>query len=67
MKSVIKVCNICTINDVNNIRVAVAQNNGVIACEINKEKGEVSVVYDDFILPFEKLVDCLEDKGYTVV
>lgn len=67
MKSVIKICNMYTSKDVNNIRNAIAQNSGVIACEVNKEKGEVSVVYDDFILPLEKLVDCLEDKGYTVI
>lgn len=67
MKSVIKISNMNTSKDVNNIRNVISQNSGVIACEVNKGKKEVSVVYDDFILSLEKLVDSLEDKGYIVI
>lgn len=67
MKSIIRVCNIDTVEDINNIRIAVSGNNGVIACEINKDKREVSVVYDKFILSLEELVESIEDKGYIVI
>ena len=67
MKSVLKVCSIQTNDDVSNIRTAISNNLGVIACEINTEKGEVSVVYDDFFVRPEKLIQSLEDSGYTVL
>jgi len=67
MKSVIKVINMRSIADVNNIREAISSNEGVIACQINKEKQEVNVVYDSYFLKEDKLVQCLEDLGYTVL
>ncbi|HEY5575679.1 MAG TPA: heavy-metal-associated domain-containing protein [Clostridiaceae bacterium] len=67
MKSVLKVCSIQTNDDVSNIKTAISNNLGVIACEINTEKGEVSVVYDDFFVRPEKLIQSLEDSGYTVL
>jgi copper chaperone len=67
MKSVLKVCSMQTNEDVSNIRTAISNNLGVIACEINTEKGEVSVVYDDFFVRPEKLIQSLEDSGYTVL
>lgn len=67
MKSIIRVCNIDTVEDISNIRIAVSGNNGVIACEINKDKKEVSVVYDKFILSLDQLIESIEDKGYIVI
>ena len=67
MKSVLKVCSMQTNEDVSNIRTAISNNLGVIACEINTEKGEVSVVYDDFFVRPEKLIQSLEDSGYSVL
>ncbi len=67
MKSVLKVCSMQTNDDVSNVRTAISNNLGVIACEINTEKGEVSVVYDDFFVRPEKLIQSLEDSGYTVL
>ena len=67
MKSVLKVCSMQNNDDVSNIRTAISNNLGVIACEINTEKGEVSVVYDDFFVRPEKLIQSLEDSGYTVL
>ena len=67
MKSVLKVCSMQTNDDVSNIRTAISNNLGVIACEINTEKGEVSVVYDDFFVRPEKLIQSLEDSGYSVL
>ena len=67
MKSVLKVCSMQNNDDVSNIRTAISNNLGVIACEINTEKGEVSVVYEDFFVKSEKLIQSLEDSGYTVL
>ena len=67
MKSVLKVCNMRTLDDVNNIRKAISSNEGVVACQISKEKQEVSVVYDGYSLSVENLIESLEDMGYTVI
>lgn len=67
MKDVIKVCNMNSIDDVNNIRRAISGNEGVVACEINREKGEVSVVYDGYFIGIEKIIESIEDLGYTVL
>jgi copper chaperone CopZ len=67
MKSVLKVLNMKTSADINAIREAIAQNEGVIACQITKEKQEVSIVYDRYFVSEDKLIQCLEDLGYTVV
>lgn len=67
MKSILKICNMRTLEDVNNIRKAISKNEGVVACQINKESQEVSVVYDGYSLTEDDLVESLEDLGYTVI
>ena len=67
MKSVLKICNMHTVEDVNKIRRAISNNEGVVACQINRDKGEVSVVYDDYFVNNESLIQSLEDLGYTVL
>ena len=66
MKSLIKVCNI-TSDDVNSIREAVSNNEGVIACEVNISKKEVSVVYDDRSLSLDEIINAIEIKGFSVI
>ena len=67
MKSVLKVLEMRTLEDVNKIRQAIAFNEGVVACEVSSEKHEVSVVYDNYFLKLEQLIDSVEDLGYTVL
>lgn len=67
MKASIKVCNMNTIQDVNNIRKAIANNEGVIACEISKDKGEIQVVFDDYFVTLEDISESIEDMGYTII
>lgn len=67
MKSSIRICNIKTNDDINNIREAVANNEGVIACEVNITKQEVSVVYDDRSVSLDDIINSIEIKGYSVV
>ncbi|SKA88739.1 Copper chaperone CopZ [Clostridium sp. USBA 49] len=67
MKSVIKIANMRTLTDVNIIREAISKNEGVVACQICKEKQEVNVVYDDYFLTQDDIIQCLEDLGYTII
>jgi copper chaperone CopZ len=67
MKSVIRIANMRTLADVNNIREAISNNEGIIACQINREKQELSVIYDSYFLSEDELIQCLEDLGYTTV
>lgn len=67
MKSVLKVCNMHTSDDVNKIRSAISSNEGVVACQINKEKREVSIVYDDYFVTNDNLIQSLENLGYAVI
>jgi len=67
VKSSIRICNIKTNEDINNIREAVANNEGVIACEVNITKQEVSVVYDDRSVSLDDIINSIEIKGYSVV
>jgi copper chaperone len=67
MKSVLRVCNLNSLQDVNNVRMAISNNEGVVACEINKDKGEVSVVYDNYFVQIEDIIESIEELGYTVI
>ncbi|QGU93829.1 ferredoxin [Clostridium bovifaecis] len=67
MKAVIKVSNLRSQSDVGNIRTALSNEEGVIACHIKREKGEVDVVYDTYFINLEKIQDLLDDMGYTVI
>lgn len=66
MKSVLKIYNMNTAEDVNKIRMAVSNNEGVVACQISKDKGEVNIVYDDYFVNNDKLIQSIEDLGYIV-
>ena len=67
MKAVFKVPNIRTSEDVNKIRKVISSSEGVIACQINKEKGKVSIVYDNYFITENKIIQCIEDLGYAVL
>jgi copper chaperone CopZ len=56
-----------TMADVSNIRKAISSNEGVIACQINSEKGEVNVVYDEYFVTLDNLMESIEDLGYTIL
>lgn len=67
MKRIFKVYGLNSIEDVNNVRKAIADNEGILACEISKEKSEISVVFDDYFVNEDKIIECIEDKGYSVL
>lgn len=67
MKAVIKIFNMSTSKDISNINLAISNNQGVIACGINNETKEIEIIYDDYFVSLEDLVDSIEDAGYTVL
>ncbi|MEY8762727.1 MULTISPECIES: heavy-metal-associated domain-containing protein [Clostridium] len=67
MKSVLKVSDMRTSEDINRIRHCISSNEGIIAFEINREKSEVYVVYDNYFVTEDKIIQCLEDMGYMVL
>ena len=67
MKSLLKVANLNTNDDVISIREAVAHNEVVIACEVSLSKKEVSVVYDDKSITEDKIIISIEEVGYSII
>jgi len=67
MKSLFKISSMKTLEDVSNVRNAISNIEGVIACQISLEKGEVNVVYDDFFIKEDGLIQSIEDSGYYVL
>lgn len=67
MKSVLNILGIKSMTDVNKIRRAVSNNEGVIACQITKDKGQVSIVYDSNCIMLADIEESIEDLGYTIL
>ena len=67
MKSTLKICNMKTLRDVSIVRDTIARNEGVVACQLNKEKGEAEIVYDSSLLELDIIIEDLEELGFTVI
>lgn len=67
MKSVLNVGNIESQGDVISIRETIAGHEGVIACEINLIKKEISLVYDDKSVSLDNIINSIESLGYNVL
>ena len=67
MKSVIKIYNMNTSEDISNINLAISNNQGVIACQINSESKQVEIIYDDYFITVDNLIESIEEAGYAVV
>ncbi|WP_026883599.1 heavy-metal-associated domain-containing protein [Clostridium akagii] len=67
MKSTLKISNMKTLRDVSMVRNAISQNEGVFACQISREKGEVEIVYDSYFLNLDKVIEGLEVMGFDVI
>jgi copper chaperone len=67
MKSVIKVYNMNTSKDISNVNVAISNNQGVIACQINSESKEIEIIYDTYFVSLDNLIESIEEAGYTVI
>lgn len=66
MKTVLKISNLNTNEDVISIREVVGSNEGVIACEVNLSKKEVNIVYDDKSVTIDKIIAEVEELGYSI-
>ncbi|MFT5875322.1 MAG: copper chaperone [Clostridium sp.] len=67
MKSVIKLCNMSTSDDISNVNAAISNNQGVIACQLNSESKEVEIIYDDYFVSLDNLIESIEEAGYAVI
>ncbi|MDV3425906.1 MAG: ferredoxin [Bacillota bacterium] len=67
MKSILKLSKIKSVDDVAVLREAVSHNEGVIACQVSALKNEISIVYDDYFLKEEDLIQSIEEAGFTVI
>lgn len=67
MKAVLKVCNMNTPKDISNVRKAIAATEGVMACQISKDSGEVTIVFDNFFVSIEDIMGNIENYGYTII
>lgn len=67
MKSVIKIYNMESQNDVNLIQNKISQQNGVIASQISLSKKELTIIYNETYLNIETIKDNIEDLGYVVI
>jgi copper chaperone len=56
-----------TSKDVSNINLAISNNQGVVACKINSESKEIEVIYDDYFVSLDDLIESIEEVGYTVI
>ena len=54
MKSIVKIYNLTTYNDIINIRNMIRNYEGILACEINLNKKEVSIVYDNLSVSYRR-------------
>lgn len=67
MKAILKVSNMNTPKDISNVRKAIAATEGVMACQISKDSGEVTIVFDDFFVTIEDIIENIENFGYTII
>lgn len=67
MKTVLSIANLNTNEDVISIKEVIAHSEGTIACEVNINKKEVSVVYDDKTISLDGIIASIEEIGYSVI
>ncbi len=67
MKALLKVAGLNSSNDVRKIQGAISSNAGVIASEVNLEKKEVVVIYNENYLNEENIIDSIENLGYSII
>jgi len=56
-----------TSKDVTRVKNAISTNEGVIACGIYKSKKEVEIVYDNYFISIDDIIQSIENIGYIVI
>lgn len=67
MKSLVRIYNLVTYADIVKIRSIVSNYEGILACEINLQKKEVHLVYDNLSLSIDQIINSIENEGYMVI
>jgi copper chaperone len=67
VQSLLRIPDMKNTNDVVKVREAIANNVGVIACQIVPERSEASIFYDSTYITLDELISSIEDIGYTVI
>ena len=67
MKSVIKIYNMDSQNDVIKIQDVIVKNSGIVATQISLEKKEVTIIYNDKFINIKNIIDSVEDLGYMTM
>ena len=64
MKSLVRIYNLTIHDDIRNV---VSNYEGILACEINLNKKEVSIVYDSLSVSIDEIITSIENTGYMVI
>lgn len=67
MKAVLKIAGMNNSKDVKKVQSAISISEGVIASEVVLAKKEIIVIYNDFYINLENIIDKIEEAGYTVI
>ena len=67
MREVLKVCDMNNSKDMSKVRQAIANSEGVLACQIDKPAHKVEIVYDGKLTNIDDIIESIENIGYTVV
>ena len=67
MKSLVRIYNLTNYEDIIKIKSLVSNYNGILACEINLNKKEVSIVYDSLSVSIDEIITSIENTGYMVI
>ena len=66
MKISIRIYNLNKSADITIIRNILTNEEGIVACEINKVKKEVQIVYDNLTITSEDIINLIEMAGYMI-
>lgn len=65
MKLSIEIANMKTSKDINNVKYAITAKEGILACEV-KERGVISIVFDNYSITKDSIIDTIEEEGYII-
>ena len=66
MKISIRIYNLNKSADITTTRNILTNEEGIVACEINKVKKEVQIVYDNLTITSEDIINLIEMAGYMI-
>ena len=67
MKSLVRIYNLISNEDIIKIKNQVSNYEGILACEINLNKKEVNLVYDSLSVAIYEIIASIENAGYMVI